>query len=199
MTIPNLRQKFIVISVVLFTLVAAGAIFWTLHTLWALLILVPLFAMGLQDMLQPKQAIRKNFPLLGRLRYFMEFVRPAIQQYFVESDLNGRPFNRRTRNFIYQRAKGETETVPFGTQLDVYEQGYEWMSHSAYPLDFNKLVQHPRVKVGGADCKQPYDLSIFNISAMSYGSLSQNAILSLNGGAKKIGRASCRERVLNLV
>jgi len=189
MTIPNLRQKFVIASILLFAATAAGAVFWSLHVLWGLIVLVPLFIMGVQDMLQTKRAIRRNFPLLGRLRYFMEFVRPAIQQYFVESDLNGRPFNRRTRNFIYQRAKGETETVPFGTQLDVYEEGYEWMTHSAYPLDYNKLNQHPRVKVGGASCKQPYELSIFNISAMSYGSLSQNAILSLNGGAKMGGFA----------
>jgi glutamate synthase domain-containing protein 2 len=189
MTVPNMRFKFIVGSIILFALVAAGAFFWSLHVLWALLLLVPIFLMGVIDMVQPKQAIRRNFPLIGRLRYFMEFVRPAIQQYFVESDLSGRPFNRRARSLIYQRAKNVTETVPFGTQVDVYEEGYEWMAHSTYPLDYKKLSQDPRILVGGSECKKPYNLSIFNISAMSYGSLSKQAVLSLNGGAKKGGFA----------
>lgn len=189
MTVPNMRFKFTVASIVLFAATAAGAIFWSLHVLWSLILLVPLFIMGVVDMLQTHHAIRRNFPIIGRLRYFMEFVRPAIQQYFVESDLSGRPFNRRTRSLVYQRAKNVTETVPFGTQVDVYEEGYEWMTHSTYPLDYKKMNQHPRVRVGGADCKKPYDLSLLNVSAMSYGSLSKQAVLALNTGAKKGGFA----------
>ncbi len=184
-----MRLKFVAGSFFVFALIGAGAFFVSLHFLWALLLVLPVVAMGVVDMVQRKQAIRRNFPLIGRLRYVMEFLRPAIQQYFVESDLSGRPFNRRARSLVYQRAKKQTETVPFGTQVDVYEEGYEWMAHSTYPLDYKKLEQHPRVRVGGRDCQKPYDLSIFNVSAMSYGSLSKQAVLSLNGGAKKGGFA----------
>lgn len=189
MTVPNMRQKFVVGAILLGALIVVGGVMWSAAVWWNLVWYAPLLVLGAVDMLQTKHAIRRNFPIIGRLRYFMEFVRPAIQQYFVESDLSGRPFNRRTRSFIYQRAKLETETVPFGTQLDVYEEGYEWMAHSAYPLDFKKMSAHPRVKVGGADCKQPYELSVFNVSAMSYGALSQNAVLALNKGAKLGGFA----------
>lgn len=189
MTIPNLRAKFIIVAILLYALVAAGAIFWTLHVLWALLIVVPITIMGMQDMAQVKKAILRNFPVLGRFRYVAESLRPAVRQYFVESDLDGRPFNRRKRSLVYQRAKNETETVPFGTQLDVYEEGYEWMTHSIYAKEPKLLEQDPRVRVGGAHCKHPYMLSIFNVSAMSYGSLSANAVLALNQAAKLGGFA----------
>lgn len=184
MVIPHMRLKFWAVSAVLFLGIGAGAFFWTLHVLWALIIVVPLFVMGIMDMVQPKRALLRNFPLLGRLRYVAEAIRPGVRQYFIESDLDGRPFSRRKRSLVYSRAKSETETVPFGTQLDVYETGYEWMSHSIYALDPKQLEQHPRTLVGGKDCKQPYSLSIFNVSAMSYGSLSANAVLALNQGAK---------------
>ena len=134
-----MRQKFVVGAILLGALLVVGGVMWSAAVWWNLVWYAPLLVLGAVDMLQTKHAIRRNFPIIGRLRYFMEFVRPAIQQYFVESDLSGRPFNRRTRSFIYQRAKLETETVPFGTQLDVYEEGYEWMAHSAYPLDFKKM------------------------------------------------------------
>jgi glutamate synthase domain-containing protein 2 len=189
MTIPNMRVKFIAVTVIVLALVAVGAIFWTLHVLWSLIVILPFTIMGFMDMAQDKKAILRNFPLLGRLRYFAETLRPAVRQYFVESDLDGRPFNRRSRSLVYQRSKNDTETVPFGTQVDVYAEGYEWMAHSIYATDPKTLEQHPRTKVGGSECKQPYMLSIFNVSAMSYGSLSSNAILSLNGAAKKGGFA----------
>jgi len=102
-------------------------------------------------------------------------------QYFVETDTEGRPINRIFRSLVYQRAKKVTDTTPFGTQSNVYQAGYEWLAHSLYPLKEHGDMD-PRVTVGGPDCKQPYDCSLLNISAMSYGSLSQNAILSLNGG-----------------
>jgi glutamate synthase domain-containing protein 2 len=135
-------------------------------------------------MYQTKQTLRRNFPLFGRMRYFMEFLRPKIYQYFIESDTDGTPFSRLNRNVIYQRAKKAVDTTPFGTQLNVYEAGYEWLNHSICPLDVHQMNHDPRVLVGGPACKQPYSASIFNISAMSYGSLSKNAILSLNSGAK---------------
>jgi glutamate synthase domain-containing protein 2 len=126
----------------------------------------------------------RTYPVFGRMRYWMEALRPKMYQYFVESDIDGRPINRVDRSTIYQRAKQETDTMPFGTQLDVYEEGYEWMSHSIAPKDFNKLDHSPRVLIGNKDCKLPYSASIFNVSAMSFGSLSSNAIRALNAGAK---------------
>lgn len=189
MTIPNMRFKFYVGSILIILLIFALAKFYTINALWGLVVIGPIILMGIYDVIQSKHAIRKNYPLLGRLRYTLETFRPAIQQYFVEDDLNGKPFNRRKRSLVYQRAKQEKETVPFGTQLDVYDEGYEWMVHSAYPLDASTMNRSPRIKVGGVDCKQPYDLSLYNISAMSYGSLSANAVMAMNKGAQKGGFA----------
>ncbi len=149
----------------------------------------PLFLMGIADILQKKQSIRRNFPLFGRLRYVLEDLRPKIQQYFVESDTDGTPINRIERSVVYQRAKKQIDTTPFGTQLNVYAEGYEWMTHSITPKDFHTLNHHPKIKIGGAACTLPYESSILNISAMSFGSLSKNAILALNGGAKLGGFA----------
>lgn len=190
MVIPNFRFKFFSAMIALSVLFGGAAYYFNnLNFLWAYIILLPLWMIGIGDVVQKKQAIRRNYPLIGRLRYFMETLRPAIQQYFVENDLNGRPFSRRKRSLIYQRAKNVKETVPFGTQVDVYGEGYEWMVHSAYPLDKTKLNPHPKVKVGGYDCKHPYDLSLYNISAMSYGSLSANAVMAMSTGAQKGGFA----------
>jgi glutamate synthase domain-containing protein 2 len=147
-------------------------------------LVVFLFFLGLVDMNQTKHSIMRTYPVFGRMRYWMEALRPKMYQYFVESDIDGRPINRVDRSTIYQRAKQETDTMPFGTQLDVYEEGYEWMSHSIAPKDFHKLDHSPRVLIGNKDCQQPYSASIFNVSAMSFGSLSSNAIRALNAGAK---------------
>lgn len=148
---------------------------------WAYLVVAPLIALGVADVLQPRHAIKRNFPLLGHGRYLLESIRPEINQYFVESDIDGRPFNREKRSNIYQRAKRELNTRPFGTKRDVYEVGYEWINHSMSPIIPD--LPDPRVMVGGPECTQPYAASVFNISAMSYGSLSKNAIISLNKGA----------------
>lgn len=134
-------------------------------------------------MTQKKHAIRRNFPVIGNFRYMLESIRPEIMQYFVETDTEGKPIDRLMRSMVYRRAKNVIDTVPFGTQLDVYEAGYEWLNHSMYA----GKIQHaddPRVKIGGADCKQPYLASLLNISAMSFGSLSENAVLAMNKGAK---------------
>lgn len=112
----------------------------------------------------------------------MEMIRPEINQYFVESNSDGKPFSREARSVVYQRAKMQLDSLPFGTQTDVYAGGYEWINHSLAPVKAEH--SHQRVVVGGKFCKQPYSASIFNISAMSYGSLSKNAILALNRGAK---------------
>jgi glutamate synthase domain-containing protein 2 len=178
-----MRKLFVITSVVLSAMLILWAIFWPM-ALFGFVILGPIIIMGILDMLQTKQSIRRNFPVLGRLRYVFEDMRPKIQQYFVESDTDGVPINRNDRSVIYQRAKKQVDTTPFGTQLNVYAEGYEWMGHSIVPVDFHKVDHHPRVMVGNKDCKQPYSASVLNVSAMSFGSLSGNAIESLNAGAK---------------
>jgi len=149
-----------------------------------LLIFIPLILMGLYDMYQCKKTIRRNFPLLGRMRYLLESIGPEMRQYFVETDLDGKPFNRLQRSIVYQRSKKENDTMPFGTQLDVYNEGYEWINHSIRAISFSNVNDNPRVRIGSSQCEKPYEASLFNISAMSFGSLSKNAILALNNGAK---------------
>ncbi|AOM77543.1 FMN-binding glutamate synthase family protein [Pedobacter steynii] len=133
------------------------------------------------DRFQSKHAVLRNYPVIGRLRYFFESIRPEMRQYFFESELDGKPFNRRQRSIVYQRAKNERETVAFGMQVDPYQEGYEWVSHSIYPKKLTNMDL--RVKVGGQNCLQPYNLSILNIGAMSFGALSKTAIQSLSNGA----------------
>jgi len=176
------------LSTILLLIIAALIYKWP-SFLWSLVLIIPILLVGLLDIAQTKQTIRRNFPVIGRMRYWAEWMRPKVYQYFIESDTDGTPFNRMNRNVIYQRAKKVIDTTPFGTQLNVYELGYEWLNHSIAPLDGHKVEQSPRCLVGGPDCKQPYSASILNISAMSFGSLSKNAILALNGGAKLGGFA----------
>ena len=152
-----------------------------------LLIFIPLIVMGLYDMFQSKKTIRRNFPLLGRMRYLLEALGPGVRQYFIESDTEGKPFTRLQRSLVYQRSKKETDSNPFGTQLDVYEIGYQWINHSIKAIPFSQVNSNPRVKIGSSQCTKPYESSMFNISAMSFGSLSKNAILALNNGAKQGG------------
>ena len=176
-----MRHLFIKLSIAVLALVGVGGYFWH-PILWSLLIFSPLIALGVADITQKRQTIRRNFPIIGHGRYLMELIRPEINQYFVESNSDGKPFSRNDRSVVYARAKGQLDTLPFGTQRDVYAVGYEWINHSLAPV-------HPdasgmRLTVGGADCKQPYSASIFNVSGMSYGSLSKNAVLALNAGAK---------------
>jgi glutamate synthase domain-containing protein 2 len=122
---------------------------------------------------------------VGHFRYLLEAFRPEIMQYFVETDTQGRPIDRIQRSLVYERAKGVNDTTPFGTQEDVYSEGYEWMEHSIYAKNPEEMDDIPRILVGGPQCSKPYSASILNISAMSFGSLSKNAILALNTGAKQ--------------
>jgi glutamate synthase domain-containing protein 2 len=179
-----MRRAFFIFSLSIFMSVYALGEFWP-DVYWSLIVFCPLFLIGLIDVAQRKQAIRRNFPLIGNLRYLFELIRPELQQYFVESNQSGRPISRERRSIVYQRAKGQLETLPFGTQLDVGAEHYEWVNHSIVPkaLDFKDV----RVVVGGKDCKQPYMASVMNISAMSYGALSSAAISALNLGAQKGG------------
>ncbi len=156
------------------------------QSIWFVLALglcIFLTVLALADSMQTKKALLRNFPLIGRTRYIAEWLRPKLYQYFIEPDYDGRPFSRLDRSLIYQRAKKDIATTPFGTQLNVYEEGYEWMSHSIAAIDHHLLSDHPRSRVGGPDCKKPYDLSLLNVSAMSFGSLSSAAVEALNGGA----------------
>ena len=181
-----MRRVFLAVSTTVLALVAATALVWP-PVLWSLLVIVPLILQGVADMMQTRQAVRRNFPLVGHFRYLLEQIRPEINQYFIESNHDGRPFSRNDRSVVYQRAKGELDTLPFGTQRDVYAVGYEWINHSLAPV--HPDPKFSRVVVGGASCKQPYSASILNVSAMSYGSLSKNAVLALNAGAKAGGFA----------
>ena len=182
----KVREKFIIIALILLALIFGIAYVWQ-PVLWSLILIAPLILMGLFDIFQKKHAIRRNFPVIGRMRYVLESIRPEIMQYFVETDTEGRPLNRIFRSLVYQRAKKENDTTPFGTQMNVYRSGYEWMDHSMYAKNNVKHIKdtdYPRVKIGGKDCLQPYESSLLNISAMSFGSLSKNAVMAMNKGAK---------------
>ena len=141
-----------------------------------------LFLVGLRDAFQSRHAVLKNFPVVGHFRYLLEEIRPEIQQYFVESNTDGRPIDRNTRSVVYQRSKKALQTQPYGTQDDVYEAGNEWLTHSMYPTTASEGWDW--IQVGGSQCQKPYRCSRLNISAMSYGSLSARAIQALNKGAK---------------
>jgi glutamate synthase domain-containing protein 2 len=153
----------------------------------AVIFFVALAILGVYDLLQTEHSILRNYPILGHLRFLLEDIRPEIRQYFFEDETEGYPFSRNKRAVIYQRAKNNLDKRPFGTQLNVYEEGFEWLSHSIAP---ETVGSHDfRVRVGGPQCRRPYDASLFNISAMSFGALSANALLALNAGAKDGGFA----------
>ncbi|XRE42144.1 Ferredoxin-dependent glutamate synthase [Tenacibaculum discolor] len=138
--------------------------------------------------IQKKHSLMRAFPVIARLRWVFEEEREKIQQYFIEDDLSGKPINREKRSIVYQRSKKEIETVPFGTQHNVYAKGYEFVKHSLFPKDHHH-INGERVLIGSDKCTQKYNSSIINISAMSFGSLSKNAIMALNQGAKMGGFA----------
>ena len=177
------RETFILLSIVLLAIIAGIYLVWR-PIIWGLLVIGPLIILGYADIFQKKHTIKRNFPVVGDLRYLLEKVRPEIMQYFVETDTDGTPINRLFRSLIYQRAKKVNDTSPFGTRMDVYRAGYEWMDHSIYAKQYSGLENKPTVLVGGADCKKPYSANILNISAMSFGALSKNAVLAMNAGAK---------------
>ncbi len=181
-----MRKAFLIISITILSLTGI-LIYINWKFSFLLLIFIPLIVMGLYDMFQSQKTIRRNFPLLGRMRYLLESIGPEMRQYFIETDLDGKPFNRLQRSIVYQRSKKESDSMPFGTQLDVYQEGYEWINHSIRSIPFSQVNENPRVHIGSSQCTKPYEASLFNISAMSFGSLSKNAILALNNGAKQGG------------
>jgi len=141
--------------------------------------------LGMKDLSQTQSTLRRNFPVLVHFRYMFESIRPEIQQYFIETDHAAEPFSRSMRSLIYQRSKGQPDTRALGTRLDVYREGYEWINHSMFPVPVSAV--NKRVQIGGQACTKPYSASLLNISAMSYGALSGNAISALNLGAKRGG------------
>lgn len=137
---------------------------------------------GAYDLLQRRHSILRNYPLIGHLRYLMESIRPEIQQYFIERDVDGRPFDRDQRSLIYERAKGISGELSFGTERDLAQNGYEYLVHSIVPVE--PAAQPPRVRIGGDDCRIHHDMALLNVSSMSFGALSANAIRALNIGAR---------------
>jgi len=181
-----MRREFLGASLVILAII--GTATWiNERAAWMLVPVVPVIGLGIVDMIQSRHSIRRNFPVIGHFRYLLEAIRPEINQYFVESNSDGVPFSREQRSIVYQRAKGELDTLPFGTQMKVDEIGYEWVTHSLAPVTVSPAGL--RVQIGGPDCQKPYSASILNVSAMSYGSLSKNAVLALNGGARTGGFA----------
>ncbi|XPF95816.1 FMN-binding glutamate synthase family protein [Colwellia sp. RE-S-Sl-9] len=176
------RQWFYFISVASLAVIFFGQFYWP-SVVWLLVIALPLIILGLHDIFFSKHTILRIYPVVGHIRYLLESFRPEIQQYFIETNLSGRPINREFRDLVYQRSKGVNDTRPFGTQFDVYKVGYQWMSHSIKPTHLKD--QDPRVTFGHGE--KAYKASLLNISAMSFGALSKNAILALNKGAKKGG------------
>lgn len=168
----------------------ALALFWRPESLplsIGLAVALALVVLGLRDLLQTKRAVLRNYPILAHVRFFLEYLRPALRQYFFEDEKHGLPFSRDSRSVVYQRAKMALDKRPFGTTLDVYAEGFEWMNHSIAPAPVANEAF--RVAIGGPECTRPYQASVFNISAMSFGALSANAIRALNSGAKAGGFA----------
>ena len=182
-------QRYAVFVIVALVLLASlvGAAVYSKWLLVPALFAGALFLLGIYDVRQRKHAILRNYPVAGHMRFLLESFRPEIRQYIIESDHDEVPFSREDRGLVYQRAKGAEDKRPFGTMENVYGSGYAWLTHSATPVTIADTDF--RVRVGGPACKQPYDASLFNISAMSFGSMSANAILALNSGAGKGGLA----------
>ncbi len=182
-----LQPRFIIYTLVVLIAAALGLEFFlgfrSLLIDIPLVVFISLAVIGTVDVVQKRHAVLRNYPLSAHIRFILEEVRPEIRQYFLESEKDGTPFSRDKRAIVYQRAKRALDKRPFGTQNDVYASGFEWLDHSIAP---RPAAKEPfRLLIGGPDCQKPYSASIFNISAMSFGALSKNAILALNAGARK--------------
>ncbi len=175
------RRLFYFCNIAVYLIIFVMTLFWD-WPFYLLLIFAPLTIIGFYDIAQKKNNILRNYPLVGHFRYMLLGIRPQIQQYFIETDQSGRPYNKETRQMVYQRAKRALDTLPFGTQQDVYARGFESINHSLAPVDLDHTES--RIVVGGPQCSQPYNASRLNISAMSFGALSKNAVMALNRGAK---------------
>lgn len=176
-----IRRLFWIISFLLFAFVIIVSQFWE-EVQWLLVIIIPVFLLGLYDMIQRKRNVLRLYPVLGHLRYLLQEIRPQIQQYFIETNTNGKPFSREEREMVYNRSQNVMDTLPFGTQRDVHEPGFDSINHSMSPKKVSD--EEARILVGNEQCKKPYLASRLNISAMSFGALSKNAIRALNRGAR---------------
>jgi glutamate synthase domain-containing protein 2 len=182
------KPRFVTLTIaIIVTLVLAALILADHRMLRYLIVPIVVFggltALGTVDLIQTKHAILRNYPITAHLRFLLEEIRPEMRQYFFEDEKHGLPFSRDKRAVVYQRAKRVLDKRPFGTQYDVYADGFEWLCHSVVPRPH--APDQFRITIGGPDCSKPYSASVFNISAMSFGALSPNAIRALNGGAKK--------------
>lgn len=179
---PRVLRFFVLVALVVLgalTVLAAAIGGWG----WWILavVVVGLLILAAYDLIQRRHSVLRNYPVLGHMRFLLESIRPELQQYFIERNFDGRPYDRDTRSAIYQRAKGIKEEQPYGTERDLDAVGYEYLVHSTAPVA--PLDHPPRVRIGGPDCTKPYDMALLNVSAMSFGSLSGNAIEALNRGA----------------
>ncbi|MEM7776043.1 MAG: FMN-binding glutamate synthase family protein [Pseudomonadota bacterium] len=186
LTLP-FTSRYILLTIAVVGTVLSGTALVVWPDIWLLLIPLVVFAaftvLGLRDLLQSRHAILRNYPIAAHLRFILEGIRPEMRQYFFEGEKDGTPFPRDKRAIVYQRAKSVLDKRPFGTQYNVYDSGYEWLNHSMAPRP--RATEPFRISIGGPACAQPYSASVFNISAMSFGSLSPNAIRAMNKGARK--------------
>ncbi|WP_159990274.1 FMN-binding glutamate synthase family protein [Pelistega ratti] len=183
MRIPFFSRYLVFVLIAILAVVGLILSLFNANWLWLAIPCIILTGLGIYDMKQVRHSIRRNYPIIGNLRFLLESIRPEIRQYFIENDTENLPFSRLQRSIVYQRAKQQIDKRPFGTIKDVYEKDYEWINHSMHP--FHITDTDFRITVGGPQCKQPYSMSIFNISAMSFGALSANAVSALNRGALK--------------
>lgn len=175
-----MKRNFCYALAILTLLVVVAAFIWPVLW-WALLVIGPILIVALYDLAQTRHTILRNYPVIGHIRYMLEDMRHQIRQYLIQSETEGDPFIRLQRNLVYRRAKNVSDLQPFGTLLDVYAEGAEWFEHSLAPVE---VREEPRLIIGNGQCAQPYLASRFNISAMSFGAVSKNAILALNAGAR---------------
>jgi glutamate synthase domain-containing protein 2 len=188
--IQSIRTKVMWAAIVMTAVLAALGAF--VDTWWWIgaAVLVPVAVLGVYDYVQTSHTVTRNFPVVGHLRYLLEDLGPELHQYIVESDVDGRPFNRDARTLVYERARSVADEKPFGTEQDVYAEGYTYLTHSIQPSPIARdPVATMRISVGGSQCAQPYSLSVLNVSAMSFGALSGRAVQAMSEGARMGGFA----------
>ncbi|EKE82913.1 FMN-binding glutamate synthase family protein [Idiomarina xiamenensis] len=178
-----MRKSALYLSLIVTILAAIGS-YYNYHIGWLLLISIPVLVIAFSDRLQKSHSLLRNYPFFAHARWLTEAIRPYFRQYLMESETSGRPISRMYRSIVYQRAKNSLDTIPFGTKVDTNRVGYEWIGHSITAHSPKEDPHHNRVQVGNQQCQQPYSASLLNISAMSFGALSNNAIRALNKGAK---------------
>lgn len=180
--LDKLKRHVLLILVLVLSLVFTAAMWASPWWGLGLAVTLPLSALGLYDFFQKQWTLTRIYPLAARFRWLFYDLRPYLRAYIVEGDLEGRPFSLEARNLVYNRARNKTDTLPFGTERDAYSDEYEWLSHSIHPQE--EPERHPRVRIGNDQCSAPYETSILNVSAMSFGALSAKAVEALNKAAK---------------